>query len=104
PTPHPQPDFAEALLASTTVLMVAYASLGRCASTARGPERDAVLVRIVDNLGFVDVHGTGFAPPVRESVRRALQQWRDIAGQRARVVPQAAADEAGPSGLASRMH
>ncbi|MCK7494297.1 MAG: hypothetical protein MZW92_26235 [Comamonadaceae bacterium] len=59
---------SEALLASTSVLMAVYAALGRCATTARGAERGAVLARIVDNLALVDSGNAVFTPPVRESV------------------------------------
>ena len=100
-------NLVEALLASTSVLMAAYAGLGRCATTARGPERAAALARIVDNLALVDGIDGLFVPEVSAAVRRALVQWRELAAGR---VGAPGPDErrqgpaGAPTGLASRLH
>lgn len=102
-------NLVEALLASTSVLMAAYAGLGRCATTARGAERAAALARIVDNLTLVDAVDGLFTPEVERAVKRALSQWRELAARQGAPAGRAGrrpgpADTAGPSGLASRLH
>lgn len=97
--PLADPDVADALLASTSVLMATWVALGRCASTAHGGERELVASRVVENLALVDSRAAALAPPVRSSVRRALAQWREIAAR-----PPAPPPVAEPSGLAARMH